>query len=106
MCVFGHLANVFTRRLTTAIAMKNITETMCGKPVRDRTHVIAYSGIGGMAVAIAAYLVRIFSKIHMPSQGLTFFTELWWDDFVMTIGMMFLIPLCSISVPSKPLQHS
>ncbi|KAF7187197.1 Satratoxin biosynthesis SC1 cluster protein 4 [Pseudocercospora fuligena] len=82
-----------------SLSMKNITETMCGKPVRDRTHVIAYSGIGGMAVAIAAYLVRIFSKIHMPSQGLTFFTELWWDDLVMTIGMMFLIPLCSISVP-------
>ncbi|EME85272.1 uncharacterized protein MYCFIDRAFT_83369 [Pseudocercospora fijiensis CIRAD86] len=93
VCVLG------TCSVKQTLSTKNITEIMCGKPRRDRTHVIAYSGIGGMAVAVAAYFVRIVSKIHISSQGRTIFTELWWDDFALTLGMMFLIPLCSISVP-------
>ncbi|KAF7190430.1 Satratoxin biosynthesis SC1 cluster protein 4 [Pseudocercospora fuligena] len=87
---------VTTLHLTHRPATKNVTDTMCGKPVRSRKNVVVNISIGGMVVVLLAYLARIASKLHITSNGLIF-SELGWDDFAMTLSVLFAVPFFSMS---------
>ncbi|EME43990.1 hypothetical protein DOTSEDRAFT_71707 [Dothistroma septosporum NZE10] len=81
------------------LTSKNTTATLCSHPIRDRTHLVSYSGIIGLAFAIFAYVLRISGKIQSPcSGGIRWTSTLWWDDFMMTVAMLLIIPVSATSV--------
>lgn len=81
------------------LTTKNTTATLCSHPIRDHTLIVFYSGIIGLAIAVAAYILRISGKIQSPcSGGIRWTSTLWWDDFVMTIAMLLIIPVSAMSV--------
>jgi hypothetical protein len=50
--------------------------------------------------ALVAFVVRIASKIHLPYAGsAASFTDLWWDDLLITLSMMFVIGFCVLAIP-------
>lgn len=61
------------------------------KPVRDRRYLVSGTAIGGLTFALAAYVVRIISKIHFQAGAGTIFTDLWWDDGVITLCVLVVI---------------
>jgi NADH:ubiquinone oxidoreductase subunit 6 (subunit J) len=76
------------------VATKNVTSTLCQAPVRDHTYLVSYIGIAGAIIAFVAYLLRIGSKA--VGDG-SFFTNLGWDDGVITIAVAVMIPLSVFS---------
>jgi len=59
-----------------------VTSTACHAPIRDRTDIITLVGIIGGALALAAYVLRMISK--MPYFG----GQLGWDDLAMSVTMV------------------
>lgn len=83
---------------------KNTTETLCEKPVRDRTKAVSYGGIIGMVIALVAYILRMSSKLSCNGcSRITFTNHLWWDDAVMTLAVAEVIPISILSVVCTPL---
>lgn len=75
-----------------AKASKNATSTLCSVPVRDETHIVSYVGVVGGILAVMAYFLRMASRL--PCFG----GVLGWDDAVMTIAILEVIPLTVFSV--------
>ncbi|KAB8304831.1 hypothetical protein EYC80_004170 [Monilinia laxa] len=50
------------------LTTKNVTETMCGAPVRNRTNEPSYIGVIGGAIALVVYLLRIISSVMTVRQ--------------------------------------
>lgn len=93
------ILNLLRSRPDVYTASKNTTATLCSHPVRDHTHLVSYSGVIGLAIAILAYLLRISGKVQSPcSGGIRWTSTLWWDDFVMTIAMLLIIAVSAMSV--------
>ena len=63
--------------------------------MRDESHVVSYVGVAGGVLAVAAYALRMVSRL--PCFGGT----LGWDDAVMTIAVLEVIPLTVFSVICK-----
>lgn len=85
-----------------ALVAKNITQTICGHPVRDRSATVRLSSGIYMAVAALSYLLRIASKIHIqwPWNGpFRCITQLWWDDVAMTITVLFALSQSALGKP-------
>ncbi|KAK4501881.1 hypothetical protein PRZ48_007690 [Zasmidium cellare] len=81
------------------LTTQNTTDTLCQRPVRDRTKAVSYSGIIGVVIAFIAYALRMSSKMSCKGcSRLTFTSQLWWDDAVMTFAMALVIPLSILSV--------
>lgn len=59
-------------------ATKNVTSTLCGAPIRDRTAVVSVAGVVGGALAVAFFLLRMVTRL--PRFGVTF----GLDDAVLT----------------------
>lgn len=83
-----------------APATKNISDTICRKPIRNRQEMVKGSSLGSLAIALLAYVIRIFSKVHLSIQSKVVFTDLWWDDLLITITVMAAIPYCTITTVS------
>lgn len=71
---------------------KNATSTLCSAPIRDDTRAVSYAGVIGGVLALIAYIMRMVSR--MPRFG----GSLGWDDAVITIAMLEIIPLTVFSV--------
>jgi len=78
-----------------AVASQNATKTLCSAPVRDESNVVSYSGVIGGALAVLAYILRMTSRL--PRFG----DSLGWDDAVITIAVLEVIPLLVLSVVCK-----
>ncbi|KAG4028589.1 hypothetical protein MFRU_020g00320 [Monilinia fructicola] len=73
------------------LTTKNVTETMCGAPVRDRTKDPSYIGVIGGGIALVAYLLRIISSILTVRQ--------WGsDDWAMSSVVALAVPPTIFSV--------
>ncbi|PIA99029.1 hypothetical protein CB0940_03448 [Cercospora beticola] len=83
------------------LTTKNISDTICGKPIRDKTGITTGTGIGGMIFAIVAVIIRTISKIHIQTGGGTpaVTTDLWWDDLAVGTSLVFVIAFGVIPVP-------
>lgn len=69
------------------VASKNITQTLCEAPIRDKTASAYYPGITGGVLALFAYTLRMVSR--MPCLG----GGLGWDDAVLTVAMLEVIAM-------------
>ncbi|KAI5362706.1 hypothetical protein Slin15195_G100850 [Septoria linicola] len=82
-----------------ALTTKNTTERICQRPFRDRSGVVSSTAIGPMIVALVCYVVRIISKLHVPWAGDgRFTTDLWWDDLVITVAVLIMVPQAALVV--------
>ena len=61
-------------------ATENITAEICGWPLRDRTKSVSVTGIIGIAVAMAIFLLRIIARTKTHQFGM--------DDWTMTVAMV------------------
>ena len=79
-------------------ATKNVTETICGAPVRDKTRVVFdVASIFG-SIALFVVLLRFISKT--PFVG-----GIWgWDDFWMLLTTTVMIPYAVINMASTYLR--
>ncbi|KAF7187451.1 Satratoxin biosynthesis SC1 cluster protein 4 [Pseudocercospora fuligena] len=87
--------------ISEALSTKNITATICERPVRDRGSTVAGTAIGGLVFALIAYMIRVMSKLHMRWGSAVFFSDLWWDDFVITLAIAVDLPFMILSVRCK-----
>jgi hypothetical protein len=76
-------------------ASQNATQTLCKQPVRNDSKTVSYSGVIGGVLALLAYALRMVSR--MPRFG----GQLGWDDAVLTVAMLEVIPLSVLSVVCK-----
>ncbi|EME78938.1 uncharacterized protein MYCFIDRAFT_60432 [Pseudocercospora fijiensis CIRAD86] len=81
-----------------ALTTKNITSRICHRPFRDRRSTVSGTAIGGLVVALIGYTVRVMSKLHMRWGSAVFFSDLWWDDFVITLAIAVDLPFMLLSV--------
>ncbi|GIZ36963.1 hypothetical protein CKM354_000042700 [Cercospora kikuchii] len=89
------------------LTTKNISDTICEKPIRDKSGIATGSGVGGMIFAIVAVIIRIISKIHIQTGGgAALTTDLWWDDLAVAISLVFVIGFCILSVPLTRLGYA
>lgn len=70
------------RLLISIIATKNVTESACGAPIRDRTKLVSYVGVAGGILAFIAYALRMIARLRCC--GGVF----GMDDLTMTITMV------------------
>jgi hypothetical protein len=61
-------------------AIKNMTESVCGHPVRDRTKDISVTGIVGISLALLAFLLRILARQINHKFGM--------DDWTLILAMV------------------
>lgn len=77
----------------TNVVTLNATQTVLGKPVRDQTRIVSYTGSIGGGIAILAFLLRVVSRISLRS-----WKGAWGaDDWAMVITMvrlLFRVALC------------
>ena len=74
------------RKLTQPV-IKNMTETICGQPRRDRSNAVSITGIVGISLTMVAFLLRILARRVHHQFGM--------DDWTMIIAM----------VPFEPTIH-
>lgn len=79
--------------LTSIEATKNSTQTLCSAPVRDESHIVSHAGIAGGVLAVFAYILRMVSRL--PYFG---GNNLGWDDAIISIAVLEVIPLTVLSV--------
>lgn len=73
-------------------ASQNATQTLCKQPVRNESKTVSYLGVVGGVLALLAYVLRMTSRL--PQFG----GQLGWDDAVITVAMLEVIPLSVLSV--------
>jgi hypothetical protein len=73
-------------------ASQNATQTLCKQPVRNESKTVSYSGVIGGVLALLAYILRMVSRL--PQFG----GQFGWDDAVITVAMLEVIPLSVLSV--------
>lgn len=74
--------------LLTIIATKNVTESACGAPVRDRTDIVFYAGVIGGVIAFIVFFLRMIARLRCCG-GM-----FGWDDFTMMLTMVYEPPFC------------
>ncbi|KAH7016650.1 putative integral membrane protein [Macrophomina phaseolina] len=74
------------------LSAKNITQTLCGAPVRDRTMLISGFGLGGGVVATLAFALRLFSRVKSKA------TSCGMDDYIMALAMLAILPFSGLSI--------
>lgn len=57
-----------------------MTESMCGHPVRDRTHDVSVTGIVGISLAMLTFLLRMLARKMNHKFGI--------DDWALIIAMV------------------
>ncbi|ESZ98764.1 hypothetical protein SBOR_0870 [Sclerotinia borealis F-4128] len=73
------------------LTTKNVTETMCSAPVRNRTQAVSHIGVIGGCVALLAFFLRILSSVVTVRQ--------WgMDDWAMCSVVALAIPPTVFSV--------
>ncbi|KAM3423899.1 hypothetical protein BST61_g1294 [Cercospora zeina] len=79
------------------LTAKNVTETLCNRPVRKVSDIPIGTYIGA-ALATTAYLMRMLSKVAFPcDRGARIDNDLWWDDAVITVAWVIMIPISVLS---------
>ncbi|KAH9845359.1 Glucose-methanol-choline (GMC) oxidoreductase [Teratosphaeria destructans] len=74
------------------LSTKNTTQTICSRPIRDRTKAVSVPGVVGGVLAVIAYVLRMVSRL--PCFG----DQLGWDDLVLGIAVLEVIGLTALSV--------
>lgn len=83
-----------------SLTTKNVTMTVCGQEIRDRTGLAMSSGVGGLVFALVAYTVRIISKIDFSmGDAHPGASNFWLDDFAITVAVMIVTTFSAIAVP-------
>ncbi|CZR54682.1 related to integral membrane protein PTH11 [Phialocephala subalpina] len=76
--------------VTELLTTKNVSSTLCGVEVRDRTKEISYIGMGVGCFALLAYILRLVAIWLRKAWG--------WDDTIMTIVVLLAVPPTIFSV--------
>ena len=63
-----------------ALATKNISEAICGSPLRDRARSVSVIGISGISLAMVIFLLRILARAKSHQFGT--------DDWTMILAMV------------------
>lgn len=74
---------VFLTSCTTGLmskATKNISEAVCGQPLRDRTKSVSVTGTVGLSLAVLTLLLRVISRTRSKQFGM--------DDWIMVLAMV------------------
>ncbi|USW58054.1 Putative extracellular membrane protein, CFEM [Septoria linicola] len=80
------------------LTAKNVTETLCERPVRE-VEAVPVSRIVGFTFAALAYLMRMASKVFFPCErGGRIDVEFWWDDATITFAFLLAIPISAFSL--------
>ncbi|KAJ5769095.1 hypothetical protein N7520_003654 [Penicillium odoratum] len=74
-----------------SLTTKNVTETACGAPIRDRTNVVFYTGIVGGVIAFVVFVLRMIARLRCCG-GM-----FGWDDWTMMLTMCLVLPLSALS---------
>lgn len=78
-------------------ATKNLTETLCQRPVRQGTN-FSIASITGLSCATVAFLMRMTSKLSFPCvPGARIDADLWYDDLALGLAMIMLFPISVLS---------
>ncbi|CAK1360710.1 hypothetical protein CB0940_03827 [Cercospora beticola] len=79
------------------LTAKNVTETLCQRPVREVSDIPIGTYIGA-ALATTAFFMRMLSKVTFPCErGARIDNDLWWDDAVITFAWILMIPISVLS---------
>ncbi|OQD82301.1 hypothetical protein PENANT_c022G09635 [Penicillium antarcticum] len=81
-----------TCTIRQSLTTKNVTSSACGAPLRDRTALVSYLGVGGGVLALIAFILRMVARLRCC--GGTF----GMDDWTMMLTMSLVIPLSALSV--------
>jgi hypothetical protein len=63
-----------------SIATKNISDAICGVPLRDRTRLVSATGIAGVSLAATTVALRVIARIRSNQFGM--------DDWTMVFAMV------------------
>ncbi|KAJ5918281.1 hypothetical protein N7454_010656 [Penicillium verhagenii] len=74
-----------------SLTTKNVTETACGAPIRNRTDIVFYSGVIGGVIALVACILRVIARLGCCG-GI-----FGWDDLTMMLTMCLLVALSALS---------
>ncbi|KAF7194893.1 hypothetical protein HII31_03730 [Pseudocercospora fuligena] len=75
---------------------------MCGRPIRDTTRTSQICATIYQVTESIAFLLRIAAKVHIqwPWNGpAKIFTQLWWDDVVITAALFMSLSEASLARP-------
>ncbi|KAH6704158.1 hypothetical protein BKA61DRAFT_560083 [Leptodontidium sp. MPI-SDFR-AT-0119] len=84
LCVSG------TCTIKEALSTKYITESICNRPLRNRTNIVSITAIVGVSLALLAVMLRFLSRMKSRKPGM--------DDWTMIIAMGFVIPLSAMAI--------
>ncbi|KAH6699944.1 hypothetical protein BKA61DRAFT_706069 [Leptodontidium sp. MPI-SDFR-AT-0119] len=79
-----------TCTIKDAVSTKCITESICNRPLRNRTNVVSITAIVGVSLALLAVMLRFLSRMKSRKPGM--------DDWTMIIAMGFVIPLSAMAI--------
>ncbi|KAM3416072.1 hypothetical protein BST61_g9557 [Cercospora zeina] len=83
------------------LTTKNVSDTLCQAPFRDRRPKNRILVLSGLGVASIAFLLRICSKINFSrSANGGWSTTLWWDDAVIIGAFVLICGFDSLGFPS------
>ncbi|KAL4789540.1 hypothetical protein BDV19DRAFT_396942 [Aspergillus venezuelensis] len=74
-----------------SLTTKNVTQTACGAPIRDRAKLVSVTGVVGGVLALLVFIMRICARL--PYFG----GQLGADDWTMGLAMCCIIPLSALS---------
>ena len=63
-----------------SLALKNVTETMCGIPQRNKTKTVSIIGMVGISLAMIAFVLRLLARTMHHQIGI--------DDWAMIVAMV------------------
>ncbi|KIX09440.1 uncharacterized protein Z518_00520 [Rhinocladiella mackenziei CBS 650.93] len=75
------------------LTTQNVSLTACGAPIRDRSSLVSGFGVGGGAVALVVFVVRICAKFIVPA------ASIGYDDFNIAVAMVRSRKIMLISTP-------
>ncbi|KAF2091595.1 hypothetical protein K490DRAFT_31609, partial [Saccharata proteae CBS 121410] len=75
-----------------ALIAENVTQTICGAPVRDRTDLAGTIGVTGGIIALLAFIMRMMASLPVVGR------PLGWDDWTMCALVALAAPPTVFSV--------
>ncbi|KAJ5214982.1 hypothetical protein N7468_010661 [Penicillium chermesinum] len=81
-----------TCTIRQSLVTKNVTTQGCHAPIRDRTKVVSYTGVGGGIIAFIAFVLRMIARLKCCG-GM-----FGMDDYTMILAMGLTVALSALSV--------
>lgn len=96
LCANKDLSDSLERCVSTSctirefLTTKNTTESICRRPLRNRSKAVSIPGVIGISLALPVFILRLLARIMSLQFGM--------DDWAMIAAMGFVIPLSAMAV--------